>query len=89
MTQLIQQQKIDEAASGYFDEKEQKIFKFGVQFAVNEIQPLIVECLNYAFKNYHSFDGIIVPINTNDVFREITTQQLLEEFINYKNKENE
>ena len=85
MKQLIPQSKIDEAAKLHIYEciekseydRSELSFNAVFQFALTEIQPLMVECLNYAFKNYHSFDGIIVPI---------TTKQLLEEFINYKNK---
>jgi hypothetical protein len=88
MTQLIQQQKINEAASGYFDEKEQKIFKFGVQFAVNEIQPLIVDFAEWTYKNYDYIERIgnrseWMWKKNNEYF---TTKQLLEEFINSKSK---
>lgn len=94
MKQLIPQSKIDEAAnefsknirenslSGSNVGKQQyqvgrKIgFSAGVQFTLNEIEPLMIEFAEFI-------------ISSTRIMNLKTTQQLLEEFINSKNKENE
>lgn len=58
----------------------------GVDFAEQQLKQKMIEAIDWAFKNYHSFDGIIVPINTNDILKFKTTEQLLEEFINQQTK---
>lgn len=99
MTQLIPQQKIDEAASDYadvnYDEDYRNFydvcetaFNAGVQFALKEIEPLICEFAEWAYKNYDYIERIgnkseWIWKKNNDCF---TTKQLLEEFINSKNK---
>lgn len=95
MTQLISQQKIDEAAEHYaihkFDNPDIDLsdgVKFGVQFTLKEIEPLICEAIEWAYKNYDYIERIgnkseWIWKKNNDCF---TTKQLLEEFINSKNK---
>ena len=94
MKQLIPQSKIDEAAKKYalLKNNEHEItfmlsksdFKSGVQFALNKIQPLMVEFAEWVAKRYtlslyNEWCSLGMPtINT--------TQQLLEEFI--KSKQN-
>ena len=92
---LIPQNKIDEAAREHYRmgqlglEKAadtEHAFHKGVQFALNEIQPLMIE-----FKDW-------CDINERDLRLEnisnmnssaITTEQLLEEFIKRNNKKDE
>ena len=97
MKQLIPQSRIDEAASEYLYQEAGKtrysgptitkrIFNDAVQFTLNEIQPLIVEFAEFAYKNYDYIERISnkrewMWKKNNDCF---TTQQLLEEFINYR-----
>lgn len=93
MKQLIPQSKIDEAAikhsNEYWGENYNEAgFNAGVQFALNEIQPFVCEFAEFAYKNYDYIERISnkrewMWKKNNDCF---TTQQLLEEFINYKNK---
>ena len=87
MKQLISQSKIDEAAKEYLYKEAgmerysepmitKRIFKCGVQFALKEIEPLMVEFAEFI-------------ISSTRIMNLKTTKQLLEEFINSKNKENE
>ena len=86
MIQLIPQQKIDEAAKEYalIKNNEHEVtfllsksdFKSGVKFALKEIEPLMVEFTEFI-------------ISSTRIMNLKTTKQLLEEFINSKNKENE
>ena len=98
MKQLIPQSKIDEAAREASTINKDNypaweiLFKQGVQFALNEIQPLVVEFAEWVYKGDHpySHDAFCIRENRNkwhdDDGNFITTQQLLEEFINSKNK---
>ena len=101
MTQLILQQKIDEYAkidSEMYclnDTLHKKIFEagfqFGTRFVLNEIETLMVEFAEWAYKNYDYIERIgnkneWVWKKNNDVF---TTKQLLEEFINEKANKDE
>ena len=102
MKQLIPQLKIDEAATNatenrfdlkgliaYGDIYEQG-FRCGVQFALNEIQPLVCEFSEWCTNNYlhkgTAPDGKEMWIDRDYYIDHKTTQQLLEEFINSKNK---
>lgn len=93
--QLIPQSRIDEArhkANNRILPKSAYEFDCGwdagFQFALNEIQPLICEFAEFAYKNYDYIERISnkrewMWKKNNDCF---TTQQLLEEFIDFKNK---
>jgi hypothetical protein len=89
MKQLIPQLKIDEAAINatenrfdlkgliaYGDIYEQG-FRCGVQFTLNEIQPLMVEFANYVLRELW---------NHTNISESKSTQELLEEFIKSKNE---
>lgn len=94
---MIPQNKIDEAANLFAEQRRldsrgypPKVwFKAGVQFALNEIEPLICEFIEEVVG-----DGWILRAdgwqNVMDYkiseFERRTTQQLLEEFIKSKNK---
>ena len=103
MKQLISQEKIDAAAYEYGDQtvgnsyvkyQSDCAFKSGVEFALKEIEPFIIELLNWQADNYidsiASIDGNPIQMWKNvDSLNEITTKQLLEEFINSKNNGDE
>lgn len=86
MKQLIPQSKIDKALDkAYSSTKENAYFgsgfNQGVQFALNEIQPLMVEFTRFCSTYIHNF------LKQKKNFSEYKSiEQLLEEFINYKNK---
>ena len=100
MKQLIPQLKIDKAAREHAliknDEHEitfmlsKSDFKSGVQFALNEIQPLICEFTEWCAENYCSVVNEKFKYWLKGYYQNkdnsYTTQQLLEEFINSKNK---
>lgn len=85
MKQLIPQSRIDEAATKFEEEAAATVgeaFIVGAQFALKEIQSLMVE-----------FEEFCSSIERNRLtglywfnLKHITTQQLLEKFIEFKNK---
>ena len=99
MKQLIPQDRIDEDFSEYLYKEAgmerysepmitKRIFNASVQFTLNEIQPFVCEFAEFAYKNYDYIERISnkrewMWKKNNDCF---TTQQLLEEFIDFKNK---
>lgn len=102
MKQLIPQSRIDEAAKDhsnkYWGENyitecknyNEAGFNAGVQFTLNEIQPLIVEFAEWFFVETDKFTRpnlySVVEWSSLDNAKLYTAEQLLEEFINYKNK---
>lgn len=96
MKQLIPQSKIDEAAKLHIYEciekseydRSELSFNAGVQFALNKIEPLMVEMLEWTRKNLDGNWDENAWLNKRNG-SELTSQQLLEEFINSKNKNNE
>ena len=101
MNQLIPQSKIDEAVeiyskidTAYIIQANRRIgFNAGIQFALNEIQLLMVEFAEWFFVETDKFTRpnlySVVEWSSLDKTRLYTPEQLLEEFINYKNKESE
>lgn len=108
MKQIIPQSKIDESAkkhsNGYWGENyitecknyNEAGFNAGVEFTLNEIQPLMVEFAEWISKNNWNSDfadeygyGFSRYVGEDKLLTFKTTQQLFEEFINYKNKESE
>lgn len=88
MKQLIPQSKIDEASDHETPNRSDEVesayyrgydegFEKAIQFALNEIQPLMVEFANFCIGKDWKQNGYVYGK---------TTQQLLEEFINSKNK---
>ena len=83
MEQLIPRSRIDEAARIFVkNEIASKVetFSAGVQFALNEIQPLMVEFANFCIGKDWKQNGYVYGK---------TTQQLLEEFIKERKKKDE
>ena len=101
MKQLIPQDRIDEDFSEYLYKEAgmerysepmitKRIFNAGVQFALNEIQPLMVEFAEWFFVETDKFTRpnlySVVEWSSLDNAKLYTAEQLLEEFINSKNK---
>lgn len=89
---MITQSKIDEASSDYTEEHYGKrqvdiyiheSFEAGVQFALNEIEPLMVEFADFCSSIEKNRLTGLYWFN----FKHITTEQLLAEFIKSKNKQ--
>lgn len=65
-------------------------FNAGVQFALNEIQPFVCEFAEWTANNKYKFRWIESAKEKrwiNGTVSSLTTQQLLEEFIEFKNKQ--
>lgn len=88
---MIPQSKIDEAANLFAEQRRldsrgypPKVwFKAGVQFALNEIQPLMVEFVDFCSSIEKNRLTGLYWFN----FKHITTEQLIAEFIKSKNKQ--